>query len=32
MIKQASELNLDMPLFVFVSAIAGILTSWLSYK
>jgi drug/metabolite transporter (DMT)-like permease len=32
MIKQASELNLDMPLFVFVSAIAWTFTSWLSYK
>lgn len=32
MIKQASELQLDLPLFVFVSSIAWALTSWLSYK
>ena len=32
MIKQASELQLDLPLFVFVSSIAGAITSWLSYK
>ena len=32
MIKWASELSLDIPLFVFISAIAWIFTSWLSYK
>jgi drug/metabolite transporter (DMT)-like permease len=32
MIKQASVLLLDLQLFVFVSAIAGLIVSWVSYK
>lgn len=31
-IKQASELGLDILLFVFISSIAWAITSWLSYK
>jgi hypothetical protein len=32
MIKQASELLLDIPLFVFVSSVAGFIVSMISYK
>jgi len=32
MIKQASELLLDLPLFVFISSVAGLFVSMISYK